>query len=364
MATLTIPALADIGTRLRTAFRAYLPGTDAMVEPNNLSVTGKAFALGMFDAYQRIKWLYRQLFASTADRFHLVYRHGADYGLTLKPSSAATGSVVVAQLIPEAQTVPAGVTFIRDDGVQFVSTAVASAANGSVTLQVQAQSTGAATNCAAGESLTLVQQPAVPNLADTGAVDANGLGGGADEEATEAFRARVLARKRFTPQAGAPGDYERWATAVPGVTRAYASRFSSDCTYVSVWPLFDGLRANGIPQPGDLAPVIAAIESQRPVGAIVRTLVASAQAIDVTIANLSPNTPATQAAIAAALADAFFELGAVSTTQDPLTFYAEWISGAIRQPLPDAGTFTLVAPPADVFVALGSLPILGTVTFE
>ena len=358
----TIPALTAIGTRLKTAFRAYLPGTDAWIEPNNLSVSSKAFALGLFDAYQRIAWLYRQLFASTADREHLVKRHAAEYGLTPKPSTAATGNVVILQAAGDDSELPVGLQLQRDDGLIFTVTAATAASNVTFVVPVQCTTTGADTNTLPGTVLAVLPMADVTLAATTGTVDVGGLGGGADAETTEALRARVLQRKRFTPMCGANSDYVRWALAVPGVTRAFASGFVNQPPGEVVYPLFDNTRPYGIPLQSDLDAVSASVETERPTAARVFYCAATPMQIDVTLADLDADTTANRTAIASQLAALFAARAAVSTADNPLNLRRGWIDNAVGRALGDLG-YTLVAPAADVAVPIGSLPFLGQILY-
>ena len=358
----TIPAITDIGTRIRTSLRAYLPGTDAWIEPNNLSVSGKAFSLALFEVYQRIAWLYRQLFASTADREHLVKRHAAEYGLTPKSATGASGSATIAQSPGDDDALPVGLQLLRNDGLIFAVTAATTAINAAFDVPIKCTTAGAATNTPAGEVLTILPMANVTLAATSGTVDAGELGGGADAETTEALRARVLQRKQFTPMCGADSDYVRWALAVSGVTRAFASGFSNQPPGVVVYPLFDATRDQGIPVPSDLAAVAAYVETVRPVTARVFYVGATAYQVDIAITDLQSDTTANRTAIATQLANLFAVKAAVSTIDAPLTFYRGWIEAAIDRALGGLG-FTLQAPTADLVIAIGDLPILGNIDY-
>ena len=67
-----IPSLAALTDRVRRAFRANLPGTDAWVWPNNVTPTAKVIAGATFEIYGRLDYVQRQKFAITADPANLV----------------------------------------------------------------------------------------------------------------------------------------------------------------------------------------------------------------------------------------------------------------------------------------------------
>ena len=102
---------------------------------------------------------------------------------------------------------------------------------------------------------------------------------------------------------GAVADYEAWALAVPGVTRAWAAVEQGIGT-ITVRFLMDDLRASddGWPTPSDIETVAAYIDEVRPVtvnGCYV--LAPIKEFIDITIANLVPNTTEAQAEIEASI---------------------------------------------------------------
>jgi uncharacterized phage protein gp47/JayE len=359
----SIPSIADIGTRIKNAMRAYLPGTDAWIEPNNLSISGKSFALACYDIYQRILYLYRQLFASTADGEHLEFRHAAEYGIYRKASTAATGIVVISQIEAGAQTIPAGVRVIRGDGVSYLTTAAVDAIEGVFYTPVQCETTGSSTNDPEGATLTVEQTDAVPNLADNTAVGSGGLGGGADQESDDELRIRVLQRKRETPMVGAVRDYVRWALEVPGCTRAYASGFVNQPPGVVVFPLFENTRLNGIPEQSDIDAVIAHIDTVRPVTARLFVEAAVPQQIDVEISYLGIDTIATRSAIEKTVTAFFAKQVRVSTASNPLTIRRDAIASAVGRGAGDGVEFTLAAPVADLVIPYGNLPFLGNIVY-
>ncbi|MDB5596294.1 MAG: Baseplate family protein [Hyphomicrobiales bacterium] len=364
----SIPSIGEIGTRLKNSFRAYLPGTDAWIEPNNLSVTSRTFALTMFEAYQRLQFLYRQLFASTADAYHLEFRHGYEYGITRKASQAASGFVIISQVTPTANVViPAGLRVLRGDNVSYITTQAGVMASGAVTVPVRCETSGASTDTPDGVQFALEQQPSLPNLSDTVVVAAGGIGGGADAETDDQLRSRILYRKRNPPHGGSLADYVIWATSIPGCTRCYVSPFTNSPSAVTLYPLFDDTRVNGIPTDADLAAVrdyigASGTDGVRPVTARIYVVAAIPTVVPITISNLSNDTSATRQAIAVQLAAMFVERIVVSTPNSPFVLPISWISEAISRAT-NENRHTLVSPPSDVSIAAGHLPVLGSISF-
>ena len=166
---------------------------------------------------------------------------------------------------------------------------------------VRSLTAGAISNLDPGTGLTLTAT--IPGL-DNGSAVVVSLSGGADTESDDALRARILNRIRNTPMSGDANDYETWALACPGVTRAWCAANEQGYGTVTVRIMCDQLRATtdpmttGLPWQSDLDAVQAYIETLRPVTVSEIHVVAPIpQAVNFTVANLSRNTLATQQAI-------------------------------------------------------------------
>jgi uncharacterized phage protein gp47/JayE len=348
--------------------RTHLPGTDAWIEPNNLSIAGRSFALVIGSVYERIAYLYRQLFASSADGDHLEHRHAFEYGLRRKQPSAAEGEINFQATEGPFAVVPANYQITRADGVifEFLSDAVPDSF-GLYTVAIRALETGAHTNTLPQTPLDFAPNALFPQLPEQAFVGQQGIGGGADTENDEELRTRVLLRKQFPPHGGSKSDYIEWALAVPGVTRAFISPFrttdaSALASPVTLYPLFDDTRANGIPTGYDLLIVGKEVDKQRPVTARVYLAAPAAVAVDIEIAALQPDTVEIRASILSNLRAVFFERVPVVTVENQFTLPVAWVDEAISR-APGYVRHRLAAPGDDVVFAAGTLPILGAVIY-
>ena len=229
-------------------------------------------------------------------------------------------------------------------------------ANAPTTGPIRAVDPGSTGNQIAGASLAFLTP--VPGVDGTAIVIE--IENGTDTETDDELRARILRRIRNPPMGGAVADYEAWALAVPGVTRAWAAVEQGIGT-ITVRFLMDDLRASddGWPTPSDIETVAAYIDKMRPVtvnGCYV--LAPIKEFIDITIANLVPNTTEAQAEIEASIEQMLFGMAAPGQT-----IYSAWVSYAIMS-APSVQSFNLVTTADYVMPNLGSMAVLETILYE
>jgi uncharacterized phage protein gp47/JayE len=188
------------------------------------------------------------------------------------------------------------------------------------------------------------------------------MDGGTDVETNDELRSRILRRIRQPPMGGDLTDYEMWALAIPGVTRAWAKGNGMGIGTIVVWFLMDDLRASddGWPTPGDVETVAGYIDKVRPVTVKDCYVVAPIkQFVDVTISNLVPNTDEVKAEIELSIQN-MLKLRAAPGQ----TIYASWINYAIMN-APSVQSFYLASPIEDVVMdSDGNMAVLGTISYE
>lgn len=362
-----IPTLKDLAERTRRAFRVHLPGSDAWIWPNNIGPTAKVLAGLVYEAFGFINYIGRQRFALTADSENLDM-HGAEFGLARRPAAPARGPVVLTA--SAAITVLDAAVFRRADGEEYiVINGGVLAGAGTLTIDVVAARDGKVTVTESGAPLEIVSGVTGDALAEAGTP---GILGGADVEDDEAFRERILFRKRYPPHGGAPSDYVMWASELAGVSRVFVERLWDGPGTVRLFVLSDDLTSDGIPDAALVERVADHVDALMPAGASVTVAAPLAHPIDIVITGLSPNTVAVRESVLAELRATFRRLSRVSGVDSehggmpflasPHVFSRSWITQAIANASGEA-RHVLSSPPGDVVMGGGEIPTLGSVSF-
>jgi len=341
------PSLQTLADRIRNDILARF-NADDILRRSDAEIYARVEALAMHAMYGYVDWQAAQMFADTCDE-SMLDRHATFWKVPRKVAAPATGSVTFATSI--GAVIPEGTVVRALDGVEYATTAAATAVSASTAVNVEASAAGAAGNRAGGQSVLLVQPiDGVQTTAVAGV-----LSGGADIETVSAWRARILAAMRKPPAAGTANDYVMWALEVPGVTRAWAYPLEMGLGTVVVRFVRDD-DASLIPDSGEVATVQAYIDALCPITATITVAAPVAEAVDFTIA-ATPNTAEVKAAITAELEDLLLREAEPGGTL-LLSHVREAISLA-----PGETNSILTVPAADVTKATGKIATLGTITW-
>lgn len=363
------PTLRALVTRVQRAFTGKLQGADAALARNNLAPTAKVIAAELSILHQRLAWAADQRFVLTSDPATLD-RHGAEMKppVPRKEATAARGTVVVTAT--GAIVLDSGASLARSDGALFlVDSGITLAAAGSAVVTVTAAVPGAAGATEAGAALTANAGLTGPA---TFAVDAGGLGGAADREGHQAYKARLLLAKAFPEHAGAPADWLKYTLAVPGVTRAFIEPLGHGRGTVVVYPFFDLTRPNGIPLESDRLAVEGALRVAGPGAGLGVVRIAEAVPVDYTVQDLTPDTPEVRSAVVAEVATTFFRNSRVAGLAGPhasmpflatpAAFSRSWIWQAVANATGEE-SHILTAPAANITLSSGQTAVPGVPTF-
>jgi uncharacterized phage protein gp47/JayE len=347
------PSYQTLLDRVLAAIDSRLPGADARLPKSDLNVTGHVQAELASSLYDYAGWIADQILENTADEDQLVII-ASDFGVYQKPAAAAGGIVTAARTGIGAITVPAG-ALVQIGGVDYAvagETVIAADAGDVPVIAVQAGSAG---NQAAGLSGNFAQP--IAGLAVK--VISGAISGGADKESPASLLARLLARKRRPAHGGNPDDFERWALAVPGITRAWPYRAVPRRGFSTVLVVCDGAETGPIPGPAELAEVQAYFD--RPdIGPCGCEAVAAAPEpiLHDLVIELSPNTAEVQASVASACR-AWYRAESVPGQMGALSRLSAAISAATGEV-----KHRLIAPAADPVLTMFQMPVINSITFQ
>lgn len=178
-------------------------------------IRSAAISAAIEGLYQKLAWLYRQIFPDTADEEELVHA-AAIRGVPQKGSVAATGVVGLKGVVGVELLQGSTLTHVTT-GEQFDSLASATlGTDGTVTVQVRAKTVGTSLNGLTGA--LVLNSP--PLGMDSSASFVGTTTGGEDLEKPESLLARLLDIIQSPPAGGAIYDFKRWAKEVDGVADA------------------------------------------------------------------------------------------------------------------------------------------------
>lgn len=353
----TTPTLKDVRKLTRDYVLSQL-GARAMLPNSVLRIMSDAMSGLASLTLLYLDWLSKQMLPDTAeqewlDRHGVIWLTNSDGSKGRKAATFATGTVLFTG--DPGVEIPSG-TLVKGADVDYqTSTMVEVAPGGTVQAEVTAQTSGLAGNVLDGTSMSIEGLAGV-----TTAIADGDITGGIDTESDDELRERVLFRIQNPPMGGSQADYVAWATAVPGVTRAWANVEMGVGT-MTVRFLMDDLRAeeDGWPLPEDVIDVTEYLDSKRPVTVKELYVVEPIkQLFDVVIADLHPNTDQVKGEIEAQLKDMLFRKAAPGQT-----IYAVWISHAIMN-APSIIDFRLVSPTDVIMSSVGNMGVLDSVTYE
>lgn len=315
-----------------------------------------AWAMACHGQHGFLEWIDRQCSPLTCDEERL-YDWASLYRVGRLPASPAAGTALAtgaagAQIL--ANTALRGPN-ARDYTVQSAVTL----GSGPTPIAVRCTDAGTGGNLGAGASLMMIDP--TPGVASTLAIAAPGLTGGAEEESTEDWRARVTDEWQVAVTRGArsgkPEDYRFWArSAHPSITTALVQPHVLGIGTVLVRPICNTL-PNRLPTQAVLDAVADYLYNTAPATADWRVAAPIPHYVDITVL-LAPaaDSSAVRADITAALTAAI----ATETTEDAELLRSE-IDAAISTV---TSQYTLAAPAGNTLAAPGEVLVLGTLKWQ
>jgi uncharacterized phage protein gp47/JayE len=355
----TTPTLKQVRETVRGEITTSL-GRASFAGNSVLRVIADATAALTHLTLRYIDWITLQLLPDTAEQEWLD-RHGdiwlvnADGSTGRKAGTFASGEVTVTG--PDGIILPAGTRMSGADNWPYETTAQVFMNTNGVVVPVQALTAGSDGNRAVGDVLAFdVGISGVDGSAPVILID-----GGVDVETDAELRQRVLRRIQQPPMGGAAYDYEAWALAVPGVTRAWCIGNEMGVGTVTVRFMMDDMRASngGFPLDEDIATVEAYINTKRPVSVEDCFVLAPIPyPIDFHISNLSLDSLEIRAGIEVSIDEMLYLYSAPGQT-----IYAAWKFTAVMA-APGVVSFNMSTAADDVMPSPGHLAVLGDIYYD
>lgn len=213
----TRDTIAVITNRIEKGIESRLTGSISLLRRAVLRILARVFSGAVHGNYGHVAWVAKQLFILTADREALI-RTGREYGLSPFPGSFATGQVTFTGT--DTTVIPIDTRIQNEDGIEYGTLAAGTITGGVATVNIQSVEATEDANHDLTATFFLQLISAISGI-DNDVELITDLTGGIEEESTEAFRERLLVRRRNPPMGGNDNDYEVWAKEVPGVGRAW-----------------------------------------------------------------------------------------------------------------------------------------------
>lgn len=349
------PTLSELNERIRGDFEDRLDIQGSILRRAMARVMATVWAGAVHTLHGHLLFISRQLFPRTADRDFLK-QQTRPYGISPTPATFAEGKVTATG--SDSSTIPEGAVLVRDDGLTYETTSEATVSGGEVELDVVATEAGVSGNLDGGEELSF--ESPISGVDSEATVHEDGIGGGNDEESTEALLDRFELRLQEPPQGGADQDWEAWALSVAGVTRAWVFPHEDGLGTVTVRFVMDD-REDIFPESSDVDAVQNALDDQRPITAEATAAAPTELEVGFTI-DITPDTSTVRDAVESELEDMLRRDGEPGDGEGRGTIKLSRILTAIGV-AEGVEDFDLQSPTEDVVPDEGELPVMGDITW-
>ncbi|MCP4444597.1 MAG: hypothetical protein GY811_04530 [Myxococcales bacterium] len=328
--SLTTPTTAEISDNIITQLEASLGQSIPLLPKSFLRVLAKALAAVFVILYKYAGFMFLQMFVQSASAKETEVN-----GVTLIPlvqlgrlvgtgdPVGATSAELLIDISVESQTgtLPAGTQLVNaNNGVTYLTIAAVALDADTVQTTIRAYSDqtggggeGTIGNLDAGDTVSFANPLA--NVNRTATVDSQTTTG-ADAEATDVYRQRILDRFQKRPQGGAYADYEQWGEEVAGILNVYP--YTGDPGQVDLYSdatVASSGSADGIPTEAQLLEVKASCEldqdgraTRRPVNVFINSYPITRTGFEVVVDGVAAtNLADVQASISAAVTEYFYE---------------------------------------------------------
>ena len=347
---ITKPTIAEIKARQIADIQAKL-GLAEIQEPSYLRSISDAVAGSNYLLYGYIEEL-SKLSIPVFSTGEILTSWADTFGLTRTAASFAVGNVTFSGT--DGVIIPANTNIIGSNNITYKTSTTVTIVAGTASVAVISLTAGIAGNLTSGSSMNLIN----PITDVNSSVTTTGINGGSDTESDTDLRYRLLQRIQNAPQGGSVVDYERWALAISGISKAWVIPEGGGPGTVYIYCVTND-EDNLTPSAAKILEVQNYIDdvTRRPVTANVTVFAPTVVNIDFEIA-LNPNTTAVQESVTANLKDLLIR------DRYPGGSY---LISRIRENVSTAAGESdnnVISPTANINLQTGEIGKLGTITFS
>lgn len=215
---MTIPSTNQIRDQIIADYQSALGQTIPVMPKAFIRILASAIAGVLHLAYRFGAWIYRQIFATTAD-LEALQRIGGQYSVTRLPAVRAELTASVSGVA--GTIIPTGTTYQTGGIVYETTDAETLDGIGSGEIELQCLTAGTLGNLPNSTVLEIVSP--IAGL-DSEAVVTATIVTGENAEAIEDYRDRILLKIQQKPQGGAIPDFITWTREVAGVVKVVVDR--------------------------------------------------------------------------------------------------------------------------------------------
>lgn len=278
-------------------------------------------------------------------------------GCNTEAFNGTFNTVTVTGLTTFTYTIENSVTATESSGDLIASATIA-------VLNLRSQTYGQITNLKNGDSLAIEGQ--IAGMNNNAYTMFSGISGGADDEAFEEWKKRVVYRFQHPITYFNVANIKTAVLAISGNTRCWVKECTPNVGQVTVYFVRDN-DADILPDSNEIAKAKEAVEALRTVKdskSDVFVYAPTSKVVDFNISNVVPNTATMKTAIENNIKQ-FFD----DNVDLEATLSLEKIKSAIQSSFDletgkQLDTYTLNNPSADIVCGTGELPVLGTITFS
>lgn len=367
---ITIPTLRTVNARVQADVASEMAGTDAAQDVYLRGTFARAMARALGGAATELYGFAARVLGELMPDSAIdwgVLRWARLLGVNRIAAQACTATITVTFTGAGTQLIGSVLTRQSDGAEYTLDATVTRGSAGTSSGAITASTAGLASDLDVGDSLVF-SSPAA-NVTATVTV-ATIVTDGADIEPIGDLKTRVLARLASPPQGGTAADYEAWAQAYDStIERVWVLEYTPYVGAITVYFSIAGSSASVIPSGGAATALQTELRAQAPVhsSGLVFVSAPTGRTIDMSI-TLTPDNSSTRANVAEEL-EAFFRAW-YDDLDGTGVVYEDDIRNAIRlgvKRYSSTATFTLDllegGLPADITLAAGVLPYLGTVTW-